>query len=141
LLAEAGLAGKLLYEVNRGELRQRFLTRSQKQLVDALLQSRAWQLRKAELRQAHESANTAFESVYRSDPSVLRRELKFYPTLGKLAFLEFVEFLHAQNAHLFREQWRKVETTFGYEAASALQDILNTYDDWYYLYGQELDTR
>jgi len=139
LLAASGLAGKLLYQVGSGELRARELTASQRKLVDALLQSRTWAHRKAELRQAHLQAYESYQRLQQSDPMRLRREFQFQPQRETHGFLEFVQFLHAENALLFTDRWRKVENNFPAEAATAWRDILANYDDWYYLYGQEVE--
>lgn len=140
LLAETGMAGKLLYEVSSGALRRRELTQHQKQLIDALLQSRVWSSRKRELRQAHVKAADEFEHLARRNRNVFEA-LRFCPTDSQYAFLEFVQFLHAQNAHKFLDQWQNIEGLFGDEGASALRDVLNNYDDWFYLYGQELEKK
>ncbi len=140
LLAESGMAGKLLYEVSAGELRRRQLTNSQKQLVDALLQSRVWSSRKRELRMAHVKAAEEFERLATTSNSLFEA-FRFRPTDSQYAFLEFVQFLHAENAHKFLDQWQKVESVFSSEGAWALRDVLNNYDDWFYLYGQELEKR
>lgn len=139
LLAEGGMAGKLLYQVSKGELAGRELTESQRKLVDALLQSRAWAYRKAELREAHLKAYQEFGRVGQDNQQRLRDHFNFQATNKTYAFLEFVQFLHAENAQLFTDKWQKVETIFTPEAADALQDILANYDDWYYLYGQEIE--
>ncbi len=141
LLAESGLAGKLLYEVSAGELRRRQLTASQKQLVDALLQSRAWSLRKRDIRSAHLRASGEFERVAQSQSrsAELFESFRFRPADSQYAFLEFVQFLYAENAHKFLDKWQKVERLFSMEGALALRDLLNNYEDWYYLYGQEVE--
>lgn len=139
LLAASGLAGKLLYQVGSGELRGRELTPSQRKLIEALLQSRTWANRKAELRQAHLQAYAGYQHLLQQNPARLRREFQFQPERESHGFLEFVQFLHAENAHLFTDKWQKVESAFAPEAATALQDILANYDDWYYLYGQEVE--
>lgn len=139
LLAEGGLAGKLLYQVSKGELAGRELTASQRKLVDALLQSRAWAYRKAELRDAHVKAYKAFEGVKQDNQQRLRENFNFQTSNETYAFLEFVQFLHAENAHLYTDKWQKVQNLFAPEAADALRDVLANYDDWYYLYGQELE--
>jgi hypothetical protein len=140
LLAESGMAGKLLYEVSAGELRRRELTKSQKQLVDALLQSRAWSVRKRELRSAHVRAAQEFDSIARTLDRLFET-LRFRPSEAQHAFLEFVQFLHAENAHKFLDKWQRIEDWFSAEGALALRDVLNNYDDWYYLYGQEIEKR
>lgn len=139
LLAASGLAGKLLYQVGSGELRGRELAPSQRKLIEALLQSRTWASRKAELRQAHLQAYAGYQSLLQQNPARLRREFQFQPERESYGFLEFVQFLHAENAPLFTDKWQKVESAFAPEAATALQDILANYDDWYYLYGQEVE--
>ncbi len=140
LLAESGMAGKLLYEVSAGALRRRQLTNNQRQLVDALLESRVWASRKRELRQAHVKAADEFERLARTSNSLFEA-FRFRPTDTQYAFLEFVQFLHAENAHKFEDQWQKVEGVFSSEGALALRDVLNNFDDWFYLYGQELEKR
>lgn len=139
LLAEGGMAGRLLYQVSKGELSGRELTDSQRKLVDAMLQSRAWAYRKAELREAHLKAYRAFEGIKKGDPRRLREQFDFETSNEQYAFLEFVQFLHAENAQLYTDKWQKVEAIFDDEAAVALEDILANYDDWYYLYGQEIE--
>ncbi|MDZ7268800.1 MAG: hypothetical protein ONB48_13760 [candidate division KSB1 bacterium] len=139
LLAASGLAGRLLYQVGSGELRGRELAPSQRRLIEALLQSRTWASRKAELRQAHLQAHEGYQRLRQDDPARLRREFQFQPERESHGFLEFVQFLHAENAHLFTDKWHKVENVFPPQAAKALQDILANYDDWYYLYGQEVE--
>ncbi|MEK7729313.1 MAG: hypothetical protein AAB354_12945 [candidate division KSB1 bacterium] len=140
LLAETGMAGKLLYEVSAGALRRRQLTNSQKQVVDALLQSRVWASRKRELRNAHVKAADEFERLARTSNSLFEA-FRFRPTDSQYSFLEFVQFLHAENVHKFLDQWQKVEGVFSSAGASALRDVLNNYDDWFYLYGQEVEKR
>jgi hypothetical protein len=139
LLAESGLAGQLLYEVSSGELKRRQLTRSQRQMVDALLQSRAWGIRKRDLRSAHLQALGEFEKVYKTASPTLSELFKLRPANPALVFLEFVQYLRAENAHLFSDKWENVEKTFSPATTNALRDLLNNYEDWYYLYGQELE--
>ncbi len=139
LLAEGGMAGKLLYQVSKGELAGRELTESQRKLVDALLQSRAWAYRKAELREAHLKAYQEFGRVGQANQPRLREQFNFQASNEKYAFLEFVQFLHAENAQLFTDKWQKVKDIFPEDAAHALEDILANYEDWYYLYGQEIE--
>ncbi len=139
LLAESGLAGQLLYEVSSGDLQRRQLTPSQRQLVDALLQSRAWAVRKRELRSAHLLALGEFEKIYKDASPSLYELFKLRPANPALVFLEFVQYLRAENAHLFSDKWEKVEKTFSPATVNALRDMLNNYEDWYYLYGQELE--
>jgi hypothetical protein len=74
-------------------------------------------------------------------PHLLAEQFQFRPSSRELAFLEFIQFLHLENALHFSEKWEKVENLFGHEAAAALRDILNNYEDWYFLYGQELEKR
>lgn len=140
LLAESGMAGKLLYEVSAGGLRRRELTKNQKQLVDALLQSQSWGVRKRELRSAHMRAAQEFDSISRTLDRLFET-LRFRPSDAQYAFLEFVQFLHAENAHKFLDKWQRIEDSFSAEGALALRDVLNNYDDWYYLYGQEIEKR
>lgn len=139
LLAEGGMAGKLLYQVSKGELAGRELTESQRKLVDALLQSRAWAYRKAELREAHLKAYQEFGRIGQGNQQRLREHFNFQASNETYAFLEFVQFLQAENAQLFTDKWQKVEDIFPEEAANALEDILVNYEDWYYLYGQEIE--
>jgi hypothetical protein len=139
LLAESGLAGHLLYEMSSGDLKRRQLTPSQRQLVDALLQSRAWAARKRDLRSAHLQALAEFEKVYQNAGPSLNELFKLKPANPALVFLEFVHYLRAENAHLFSDKWEKVENTFTPATTAALRDLLNNYEDWYYLYGQELE--
>lgn len=139
LLAASGLAGKLLYEVSAGELHQRHLSASQTELLDALLQSREWELRKQELRDAHALASREFERTVLRDWRKVYEPFQFEPVNEKLAFLEYVQFLHTLNADKFVNEWENVERAFDARTVAALQDILNNYDDWYYLYGQELE--
>lgn len=139
LLAASGLAGKLLYEVSAGELHQQHLSASQSELLDALLQSREWALRKQELRDAHALASREFERTVLRDWRKVYEPFQFEPVNEKLAFLEYVQFLHTLNAHKFLNDWEKVERAFDARTVDALLDILNNYDDWYYLYGQELE--
>lgn len=140
LIAEIGVGGKLLYEVGTGSLRRRELTKNQRQLIDALLGSRVWSSRKRELRQAHVKAADEFERIARANNSLFEA-FRFRPTDSQYAFLEFVQFLHAENAHKFLDQWQRVEGVFSSEGAWALRDVLNNYDDWFYLYGQELEKK
>ena len=139
LLAESGLAGHLLYQVSSGDLQSRQLTSSQRLMLDALLQSRAWAARKRDLRSAHLLALGEFEKVYKEASPSLYELFKVRPANPALVFLEFVQYLRAENAHLFSDKWEKVEKTFSPAAASALRDLLDNYEDWYYLYGQEVE--
>lgn len=139
LLAESGLAGHLLYAVSSGDLKRRQLTPSQRQLVDALLQSRAWAARKRDLRSAHLQALVEFEKIYKNASPSLNELFQLKPANPALVFLEFVHYLRAENAHLFSDKWEKVENTFTPATTAALRDLLNNYEDWYYLYGQELE--
>ena len=139
LLAESGMAGKLLYQVSAGDLKDRNLTESQRQLVDALLQSRAWAVRKRDLHDAHRRANAGFEHEYDRNSFKILSEFKFEAIDRTFAFLEFIQFLYTENAHRFLNKWRKLEEIFNEETTLAIRDILNNYDDWYYLFGQELE--
>jgi hypothetical protein len=136
LLAEAGLAGKLLTEINSGVLKGRVLTNSQKELVEAISQSAVWIARKSALREAHRVAAGEYNSLTFQELDVLSREFRFKPSSSRNAFEELVQFLHAQNAVHFQDKWTQVVTVFGDDAATALQDILNNYDDWYFLFGE-----
>jgi len=141
LLAELGVGGRVLYETAQGALANRKLTDSQQQLVEAIKQSSMWQRRKSDLREAHQQAFTTFNTAYARDTDFLRREFDFEPQNGSLAFLEFVQFLHITAAANVESEWQKVEELLGRRSAAALADILNNYDDWYYLYGSELENR
>ncbi|RIK53920.1 hypothetical protein DCC62_32070, partial [candidate division KSB1 bacterium] len=110
-----------------------------RKLVDALLQSRAWAYRKAELREAHLKAYQEFGRIGQGNQQRLREHFNFQASNEMYAFLEFVQFLQAENAQLFTDKWQKVEDIFPEEAANALEDILVNYEDWYYLYGQEIE--
>jgi hypothetical protein len=141
LLAEAGLAGKLLDEINSGVLRGRTLTTSQKTLVDAISQSGAWIARKSALREAHRFAEGEFNMMTRSQTNLLAEVFNFRYASQSTAFVEFVQFLHAENVLFFQNKWEKIENVFGAAAAAALRDILNNYEDWHYLFGQDLEKR
>jgi hypothetical protein len=137
LLAEAGLAGKLLNEINAGALRGRLLTKDQKTLVDAVSQSPVWNARKRDLREAMRVAEGEFNMMTRSQTNLLAEVFNFRYASQSTAFVEFVQFLHVENVLLFQNKWEKIESVFGEDAAMALQDILNNYEDWHYLFGQE----
>jgi hypothetical protein len=137
LLAEAGLAGKLLDEINAGALRGRLLTKDQKALVDAVSQSPVWSARKRDLREAMRVAEGEFNMLTRSQTNLLAEVFNFRYASQATAFVEFVQFLHAENALFFQNKWEKIESVFGEGTAAALRDILNNYDDWHYLFGQE----
>jgi hypothetical protein len=137
LLAEAGLAGKLLNEINAGALRGRLLTKDQKALVDAVSQSPIWSARKRDLREAMRVAEGEFNMLTRSQTNLLAEVFNFRYASQTTAFVEFVQFLHAENALFFQNKWEKIESVFGEDAATALRDILNNYEDWHYLFGQE----
>ncbi|MCG3118807.1 MAG: hypothetical protein ALAOOOJD_01082 [bacterium] len=141
LLAEAGLVGKLLNEINSGVLVGRLLTKSQKQLLDVIAQNPVWTARKNALREAQRVAAAEFNRLTRRQPEVLGREFRFQPVTRNHAFEEFVQFLHLQNVLHFQEQWQKVEAVFEENAATALRDILSNYDDWYFLFGEALEKR
>jgi len=141
LLAELGLGGRVLYETAQGALANRKLTDSQQQLVEAIKQSSMWQRRKSDLREAHQQAFTAFNTTYARDTDFLRKHFDFEPQNGSLAFLEFVQYLHITAAANVESEWQKVEEQLGRRGAAALADVLNNYDDWYYLYGSELENR
>jgi hypothetical protein len=141
LLAEAGLAGKLLDEINAGALRGRLLTKDQKALVDAVSQSPIWSARKRDLREAMRVAEGEFNMMTRSQTNLLAEVFNFRYVSQSAAFAEFVQFLHAENALFFQNKWEKIESVFGEDAATALRDILNNYEDWHYLFGQELEKR
>lgn len=137
LLAEAGLAGKLLDEINAGALRGRLLTKDQKALVDAVSQSPVWSARKRDLREAMRVVESAFNMLTRSQTNLLAEVFNFRYASQSTAFAEFVQFLHAENALFFQNKWEKIESILGEDAATALRDILNNYEDWYFLFGQE----
>ncbi len=141
LLAETGLAGALLDEINHGVLRGRILTKSQKALVDAIAQSPAWSARKRDLREAMRVAEGEFNMLTRNQTNLLAEVFNFRYTSNASAFTEFVQFLHVENVLHFQHKWEKLENVFGAEAASALRDILNNYADWHYLFGQDLEKR
>jgi len=141
LLAEAGLVGKLLNEINSGVLTMRVLTKSQKELLNVIAQSPAWSARKSALREAQRVAAGEFNVLRQRQPDFLSREFRFKPATNKYALEEFVQFLHVQNAVAFQERWQEVVKVFGDEAATALRDILTNYDDWYFLYGEALEKR
>jgi len=141
LLAEAGLVGKLLNEINSGALTTRVLTKSQKELLNVIAQSPAWIARKSALREAQRVAAAEFNVLRQRQPDFLSREFRFNPATNKHAFEEFVQFLHVQNAVSFQERWEEVARAFGEEAATALRDILTNYDDWYFLFGEALEKR
>lgn len=141
LLAEAGLVGKLLNEINSGALVGRLLTKSQKQLLDVIAQNPVWTARKNALREAQRVAASEFKLLIQRQPEALNREFRFQPATRNYAFEEFVQFLHLQNALHFQDQWQKVETIFGEDTATALRDILSNYDDWYFLFGEVLEKR
>jgi len=141
LLAEAGLVGKLLNEINSGALTTRVLTKSQKELLNVIAQSPVWISRKSALREAQRVAAGEFNVLRQRQPDFLSREFRFTPATNKNAFEEFVQFLHVQNAVSFQERWQEVVKVFGEDAAVALRDILANYDDWYFLFGETLEKR
>lgn len=141
LLAEAGLVGKLLNEINSGVLATRVLTKSQKELLNLVAQSPVWVSRKSALREAQRVAAGEFKLLQQRQPDFLEREFRFKPTSNKYAFEEFVQFLHVQNAMAFQERWEAVTRLFGDDAATALRDILTNYDDWAFLFGEALEKR
>jgi hypothetical protein len=142
LLAEAGLAGKLLNEINAGALRGRLLTKDQKALVDAVSQSPVWSARKRDLREATRVAEGEFSMLTRSQTNLLAEVFNFRYASQATAFVEFVQFSHAENVLFFQNKWEKIASVFGEDAATALRDdILNNYEDWYFLFGQEGEQR
>jgi hypothetical protein len=141
LLAEAGLVGKLLNEINSGVLMARVLTKNQKDLLNAIAQSPVWSARKSALREAQRVAAGEFKVLQQRQPDFLSNEFRFKPASNKHAFEEFVQFLHVQNAVAFQERWQQVVQVFGEDAATALRDILANYDDWYFLFGEALEKR
>jgi hypothetical protein len=141
LLAEAGLVGKLLYEINSGVLTARALTKNQKALLDAIAPSPVWMARKSALREAQRVAAGEFKILQQRQTDFPASEFRFKPVSSKNAFEEFVQFLHVQNAVSFQERWEEVAKAFGEEAATALRDILTNYDDWYFLFGEALEKR
>lgn len=141
LLAEAGLVGKLLNEINSGVLTTRVLTKNQKELLNVIAQSPIWISRKNALREAQRVAAGEFKMRQQRQPGFLERDFRFKPVSSKYAFEEFVQFLHVQNAAAFQERWEEVMRVFGEDAATALHDILTNYDDWYFLFGEALEKR
>ena len=141
LLAEAGLVGKLLNEINSGVLAARVLTKSQKELLNLVAQSPVWVSRKNALREAQRVAAGEFKLLQQRQPDFLEREFRFKPASNKYAFEEFVQFLHVQNAVAFQEWWEAVTRLLGEDAATALRDILTNYDDWAFLFGEALEKR
>ncbi|MDZ7301873.1 MAG: hypothetical protein ONB44_07005 [candidate division KSB1 bacterium] len=141
LLAETGLAGKLLYEISAGALRGRILTKGQQELVDAILMSPAWSARRQDLRQAQNVAKAEFNLLTQRQPDLISGEFHFRPLSQDQAYVEFIQFLHLENVPHFQDKWEKIRTIFGDEAAAAIRDILNNYEDWYYLFGQESEKR
>ena len=141
LLAEAGLVGKLLNEINSGVLAARVLTKSQKELLNLVAQSPVWASRKNALREAQRVAAGEFKLLQQRQPDFLEREFRFKPASNKYAFEEFVQFLHVQNAVAFQERWDAVTRLLGEDAATALRDILTNYDDWAFLFGEALEKR
>jgi hypothetical protein len=141
LLAEAGLAGKLLHEINAGVLAARVLTTNQKQLLDAVTQSPVWIARKNALRRAQRVAEGELNLVIQRQPDLLAREFRFQPASGRNAYAEFVQFLQIQNVLHFQDKWEQVEKAFGADAAAALRDILNNYEDWLFLFGEAVERR
>jgi hypothetical protein len=141
MLAELGMAGRVLYETSQGALAARKLTDTQKRLVAAIKQSEMWQRRRGDLREAHKQAFAAFNAQYGKDTSFMRSQFDFEPQDGGTAFLEFVQYLHTTAAVNVESQWQKVDELLGERGAAALADILNNYDDWYFLYGSELESR
>ncbi|MDZ7343554.1 MAG: hypothetical protein ONA90_03465 [candidate division KSB1 bacterium] len=139
LLAEAGVAGKLLYEIAAGLPHGRQLTKSQQHLVEAIPQSAVWRARQRDLQEANRIAENEFKILTRNQPDLLATQFHFRSTSNNHAFLEFVQFLHLENVLHFNDKWQKIETVFGREATAALRDILNHFEDWYYLVGQELE--
>jgi hypothetical protein len=137
LIAEAGLAGKLLEEMNTGVLQGRLLTKSQKELVDAISQSAVWIARKRGLHEAVLVVEGEFNNTLRSQPRLLADVFHFQFSSSSRAFVEFVQFLQVENVLHFEDKWQQIVTAFGEEAAAAFRDILNNYDDWHYLFGQE----
>lgn len=141
MLAEIGMAGRLLHESSRGILSHRQLTDSQRHLIEALKQSAVWQRRKADLRDAHQQAAAAFTAPYEQQKQLLRSQFGFAAQRPTTAFLEFVQYLHLTATANVDSEWQKVEQFLGRRGAAALLDLLNNYDDWYYLYGAELEPR
>jgi hypothetical protein len=141
LLAEAGLVGKLLNEINAGVLAARVLTTNQKQFLEAVAQSPVWIARKNALREAQRVAEGEFNILIQRQPDLLAREFRFQPATGKNAYAEFVQFLQIQNVLHFQDKWEQVEKAFGADAAAALRDILNNYEDWLFLFGEAAEKR
>lgn len=141
MLAEAGLAGRLLYESHRGRMSSRKLTDSQHRVLDALEQSVVWQRRRADLREANQQSFAAFAATYEQQPHILRELLGFMAQQPATAFLEFIQYLHVTARANVESEWQEVEQLLGRRAAAAVLDLLNNYDDWYYLFGAELERR
>lgn len=141
MLAEAGLAGRLLRESRRGMISNRKLTDSQQRLLDALERSVVWQRRCADLREANQQAFAAFAPKYQQEPYFVRDLFDFEAQQPATAFPEFVQFLHLTARANVESEWQKIERLLGRRGASAMLDLLNNYDDWFYLYGAELEPR
>jgi len=141
MLAELGMAGRLLHETSRGALSKRQLTDSQRLLIDAIMQSAIWQRRKTDLRDAYQQALAAFNTQQEQQPDILRTQFNFEPRQSATAFPEFVQYLQATAAANVESEWQKVEQLLGRRGVAAMLDLLNNYDDWYYFFGAELETR
>jgi hypothetical protein len=141
LLAEAGLVGRMLNEINSGALAGRVLTKSQKELVNAIDQSPIWIARKNALREAQRVATAEFKTLTQRRPDWLEKEFHFQSVSRDHVFEEFVQFLQTQNVLHFQDEWQQIETLFGADAAAALRDILTNYDDWLFLFGEALEKR
>ncbi len=141
LLAELGLTGRLLQETSRGALADRKLSESQQRLLEALKGSPIWQRRKIDLRDAQQKAMTAFRAEFEQRPEMLRSEFGFEVRNPQTAFIEFVQYMYTTAAANVDSEWQKVKALLGAQGAAALLDVLNNYDDWYYLFGAQLESR
>jgi hypothetical protein len=141
LLAELGLAGRVLQETSRGSLANRALSESQQRLLEALKGSPIWQRRKIDLRDAHQKSMAAFMTEFVQRPEMLRSEFGFEVRNPQTAFIEFVQFVYTTAVVNVDSEWQKVKELFGAQGAAALFDVLNNYDDWYFLYGAQLESR
>jgi len=141
LLAELGLTGRLLHETSRGALAGRKLSESQQRLLEALKGSPMWQRRKIDLRDAHQKAMAAFMAEFEQRPEMPRSEFGFEIRNPQTAFIEFVQYMNTTAVANVDSEWQKVKALLGAQGAAALLDMLNNYDDWYYLYGAQLESR
>jgi hypothetical protein len=75
--------------------------------------------------------------MLQSQPRLLADVFRFQFAASSRALVEFVQFLQAENILHFEDRWQQAMTAFDEEDAAAFRDILNNYDDWHYLFGQE----